>query len=72
MTELTQRAAARGDQHSFDREWWQHEANFRARDLGLRGEGGTRKVSGRPLTRVEMERLVAYARRCGFLPPADD
>jgi hypothetical protein len=26
MTELAQRAAARGGEHSFDREWWQREA----------------------------------------------
>jgi hypothetical protein len=45
---------------------------FRAHDLGLRGKGATPKVSGRPLTRVETERLVAYARKWGFLPRTDD
>jgi hypothetical protein len=35
MTELAQRATARGDQHSFDREWWQREA----RHCGFDWEG---------------------------------
>jgi hypothetical protein len=44
---------------------------FRACDLRLRGEGATPKVTGRPLTHVDMERLVAYARRSGFVPSSE-
>jgi hypothetical protein len=44
---------------------------FRACDLNLRGEGAVPKVNGRPLTRIEMNRLVQYARKWGFLPPCD-
>jgi hypothetical protein len=32
MTELAQRATARGGQHSFDREWWRSEARHRGFD----------------------------------------
>jgi len=42
---------------------------FRACDLRLRDQGATPKVAGRPLTRVEVKRLVAYARKWAFLPP---
>jgi hypothetical protein len=42
MTELAQRATARGDQHSFDREWWQREA----RHCGFDWEGLIRSHLG--------------------------